>query len=355
MTNGQQRRVNLPSPRGPLSAQVFAVLQGPPDGLRTLPEINHVAGALDEDEQLCLYLLQELSFRPVDGVDPGWEDAPSFLVLRAALETAMERALRLEVGHRRCPPDDIASALLDLIDVAEGPSLSTWMLEQGTIDHVRELVVHRAAYQLKEADPHSFAIPRLAPGRAKAALLTIQLDEYGGSVPSESHASLFAATMETLGLDGTGPDLDRTPVTTLATNTFLNRLGRSRRLLGACLGHLAVFEMTSVEAMARYAATLRRVLPGADGTRAARFFDVHVAADGYHERIAIDEMVGGLVEQHPELASEVLFGAAGLMQVEQAFTDYLLSCWDQGCSSLRRPLPGSELRPLPAGCYARAS
>ena len=43
---------------------------------------------------------------------------------------------------------------------------------------MREFAVHRSGYQLKEADPHSWAIPRLS-GRAKSALIEIQYDEYG--------------------------------------------------------------------------------------------------------------------------------------------------------------------------------
>src|SRR3712207_8445227 len=40
----------------------------------------------------------------------------------------------------------------------------------------------RSIYTLKEADPHSWAIPRLT-GRAKAALVEIQSDEYGEGRP----------------------------------------------------------------------------------------------------------------------------------------------------------------------------
>lgn len=46
--------------------------------------------------------------------------------------------------------------------------------------------MHRSAYQLKEADPHSFALPRVPAGRAKAAFVEIQADEYGGGVPGAS-------------------------------------------------------------------------------------------------------------------------------------------------------------------------
>lgn len=142
-----------------------------------------------------------------------------------------------------------------------------------------------------------------------------------------------------------GPDLDRLPAATLTTSTFLNMLGRSRRFAGACLAHLCVFEMTSVEPMARYAAAVRRLVPEDTATAAARFFDVHVAADGYHEQLAVEELLRGLDEEHPDLASDALFGAAGLLVVERDFTEHLLDAWTQGQSSLREPLDGSALAP----------
>src|SRR5690606_40615489 len=78
---------------------------------------------------------------------------------------------------------------------------------------------------LRDALPIS--IPRFS-GRAKAALVEIQADEYGGGVPGQSHAELFADTMVALGLDPTyGRHLDRIPAVTLAT-TNLDR--KSTRL-----------------------------------------------------------------------------------------------------------------------------
>jgi hypothetical protein len=208
------------------------------------------------------------------------------------------------------------------------------MLQHGTLAHLREFVVHRAAYQLQEADPHSFAIPRMEASPAKTALLQLQLDEYGGHEPTEAHALLFARTMQVLDLRPE-VDLDRLPAATLATNTLLSWFGRSRRLLPACLGHLAVFELTSVEPMARYAAAVRRLLPEPMATEAARFYDVHVAADGLHGTIALDRLLVGFAELHPDERGEVLFGAAALLHVERRFAEHLLGSWQRGESSLR--------------------
>jgi pyrroloquinoline quinone (PQQ) biosynthesis protein C len=336
--------VKLPLPRGPLSEHVIATLAHPPDSGIVLVG-DHAGHGSDadgidsEDEQLALFVLQQLSYRPMSGVDPAWEDQPSFLVLRANLEQAMEQRLRDHLQVPTCAPAAVPEALVALIDDGDGPSLSSWLETKGTLEHLREFAVHRAAYQLQEADPHSFAIPRLDAGTAKTALLELQMDEYGGHEPGEAHAVLFARTMRALGLDpDRGPDIDRLPAVTLATNTLLNRLGRSRRLVAACIGHLAVFEMTSVEPMARYAATCRRVLDGAAATDAARFFDVHVAADGLHARMAMERLVDGFVAQYPDEAPDLLFGAAALMHVEQQLTEHLLTSWEADETSLRTPL-----------------
>ena len=339
--------MQLPSPRGVLSEQLFARLASEP---ASLPARSRVGGLDDDDFQISLFVLQELSFRRLEGVDPAWEDEPSLLAIRAALERRLEEELRDCIAVPTCRPPDVVHALVDLVNEADGPSLSTWVEKHATLHHLREFVVHRSAYQLKEADPHSFAIPRLRAGRAKTALLEIQLDEYGHMEPSEAHAELFRATMNEFGL-GPEAEVDLIPAVTLRTNTVLNCFTRSRRLLGACLGHLAVFEMTSVEPMARYAATCRRLLPAPRATRAARFYDVHVAADGFHQRIALDRLVAGFAEQYPDEATELLFGAAALMRVEDELTRHVLDCWNAEITSLRSPLDESTLR-LPTSTAA---
>lgn len=326
----------LPKPRGPLSEHAFSVLTGAP-GARSLGSVDPID---DEDEAVTLFVLQEIGFRQVVGVHPGWEEEPSFLALRAVLERRLERRLRERVAPGSS--SDLTEAVHELLTV-EGPSLSRWMESEGRLDHLREFAVHRSAYQLKEADPHTFALPRIPQGRTKAALLEIQADEYGRTVPGNAHAQLFAETMSALDLDPeAGADIDRLPATTLTTSTFLGMLGRSRRLAGACIAHLAVFEMTSVEPMARYAAAVRRLVAD-DATAAARFYDVHVAADGYHEQLAVDELLHGLSEEHPDLAADAYFGAAALCVVEQDFTEHLLNAWAAQRSSLRTALPGSAL------------
>ena len=103
--------------------------------------------------------------------------------------------------------ESVGAALQEIVAEDPGPPLSRYLETQGTREQMLEHVVHRSAYQLKEADPHSWAIPRLSP-RPKAALLEVQFDEYGGGSAERMHSVLFAKTMAALGLD---PDLRRLP------------------------------------------------------------------------------------------------------------------------------------------------
>ncbi|MCA1843689.1 MAG: iron-containing redox enzyme family protein [Actinobacteria bacterium] len=316
--------------RGPLSAFLLDHLRRPAGALPELPQPvdDPLSG---DDTQLFLYLCYELHYRGLPGVDEGWEWEPTLLAARARVEAEFEGSLRELAGPPVVPCSDIEEELWALTVGQHGPSLSRYMLEHGTLEQFREFAVHRSAYQLKEADPHSWAIPRLA-GRAKSAMVEIQNDEYGAGRPGETHAELFAATMVALGLDPTyGALLDRIPGPTLATVNLISYFGLHRRWRGALVGHLSAFEMTSVEPMGRYAAAVRRLGLPPD---AAHFYDVHVVADAHHQEVAATGLAGGLAEAEPELAADILFGARALMAIEARFADHLLTAWAGGRSSL---------------------
>ncbi len=226
-------------------------------------------------------------------------------------------------------PAEVANELRALTS-GGGPSLSQWFCEHGSLQQMREFAIHRSAYQLKEADPHTWAIPRL-DGRAKAALVEIQHGEYGDGRGELMHATLFANTMHALELDPTyGAYLDRIPAVTLATVNLISMFGLHRRWRGALVGHLALFEMCSVQPMGRYADTLRRLgIP-----EGAPFYDAHVEADVDHGRIALHDMASGLARDEPALARDIVFGARALEKTEAAFSEHLLHAWSAGRSSL---------------------
>ncbi|MDP9387656.1 MAG: iron-containing redox enzyme family protein [Actinomycetota bacterium] len=330
----------LPPARGPITAQLFEHLAQEPHDVPPLPGTDEDP-LTGDDLHLALYCCYELHYQGFAGVADGWEWEPTLLDARRRLERAFERRLVDEVGLVAAVADvgDVEVAVRAVIEGFDGPSLSRHMLEQGTLAQFREFAVHRSAYQLKEADPHTWAIPRLR-GAAKAALVEIQFDEYGGGVEAEMHSTLFATTMDLLGLDTTyGAYLHLLPGTTLATVNLVSMFGLHRRWRGALAGHLAVFETTSVGPMGRYAGALRRLGVGAE---AERFYDVHVVVDGHHEVVACTGLAGGLAAAEPETAGDIVFGAAALTLVEGRFARHLLAAWEAGATSLRSPLPAAH-------------
>src|SRR5919202_62924 len=335
----------LPTPRGPASAFLLAELRRAPHRLAPPARAQPADGLADDDLHLALYLCYELHYRGLPEVDEGWEWEPSLLALRRGLEAEFEHALRLAVPPAAgdVAPDEVDLALRAVAEADDGPSLSTHLERHGTAAQFREFAVHRSAYQLKEADPHSWAIPRLS-GAPKAALVEIQADEYGGGRADRVHAELFRRTMVALGLDGRyGEYVDVVPGVTLATVNLMSLFGLHRRLRGAIVGHLALFEMTSPIPNRRYANGLRRL--GFDGD-ATEFFDEHVVADAVHENVAAVDLAGGLARQDPTLAPDILWGAAALAELDARFARHLLGSWADGRSSLRAP---SEPRAAAAG------
>jgi hypothetical protein len=228
----------------------------------------------------------------------------------------------------------VPEALQAIVAADDGPPLSRFLETQATREQMFEHVIHRSAYQLKEADPHSWAIPRLGP-RPKAALLEVQADEYGGGSAERMHSVLFAKTMAALGLDPTyGAYLERLPAVTLATVNLMSGFGLHRRRRGAIVGHLAGFEMTSSVPNRRYGNALRRL---GFGREATHFYDEHVEADAVHENIAAWDLAGGLAVEEPAVAADILFGARALLQVEARWAHHLMDAWERGESSLRAP------------------
>jgi hypothetical protein len=318
----------LPTPRGPLSA---AVQRAWLEGIALDPAPTQAGDPLtDDDLHLALWCCYQLHFGGFEGVSEELEWDPATIAFRRSLEGAFERALRAEHACQDLPLDPVTA--LRVIAAWSGPPLASTIEVEGSRDQLAEFAIHRSAYQLKEADGHTFAIPRLG-GPGRAAMLEIQADEYGEGRPGEAHAELFAAAMAELDLDPTyGRYLDRLPGTTLATDNLVSMFGLNGRLRGALVGHLALFEMCSVVPMSRYLAAARRLggLPALE-----RFYEVHVEVDAHHGRIALDEMVAPMAEAHPELAADMVFGAAALARVESRFARHLLRSWDEGTSSLR--------------------
>ena len=287
----------------------------------------------DDDLHLALYLCHELTYRGIAGVGEEHEWDPRIVAFRRQLEVVFEAGLRDAVASDGCAPGAVAAELRALAQDGTGPSLSRYLEREATLEQVREFVIQRSAYHLKEADPHSLAIPRLS-GRAKAALVEIQVDEYGGGDLDRMHAAMFAGTMRAVRLDPRyGAYLDRIPGATLALTNLVSMFGSQRRLLGALIGHLALFELTSCLPNRRYANGLRRL--GFDEAATA-FFDVHVVADAAHGAIASDDLAGSFTDEDETRAAEVIFGARALRHLEAGVADAWLATWRRGGTTLLR-------------------
>lgn len=358
--------MRIPESRGPISSALFKVLaQAPASSAGDLDALHAlVAGQLaragdiigHEDIQLSLFSLYELHYSGLEGVADDWEWEPGLIRVRRLIEAPFEKALReaarkiaAEHGlpasgalpgggpsNDALSSDDVARILFDLAAADTGPSVSRYVARKASLEQLKEFLVHKSVYQLKEADPHTWAIPRLS-GRPKAALVEIQADEYGGGRPERMHSALFARTMRGTGLDDRyGAYLDAVPAVSLASVNLMSLCGLNRRLRGAITGHLAIYEMTSSQPNRFYGNGFRR--HGFDAG-VTHYFDEHVEADAVHEQIAGRDLAGGLVEAEPELLADVLFGATAVMAIDSRLSAHLLGAWEAGQSSLRAAEP----------------
>ncbi|MET9605952.1 iron-containing redox enzyme family protein [Streptomyces sp. NPDC006512] len=316
--------------RGELSGAVTRALRsgGPP---AHAPTAVREADPWGEDLQLALYLLYELHYRGFDGVADEREWDPDLLRLRRALEDRVLDALRTELSDApRSVDDAFAPLLVEPVDLSG--SLSHHLETAGELWQLREYAALRSLYHLKEADPHAWVIPRLT-GRAKAAMVAIEYDEFGAGRADRVHARLFADLMTDLELDPTyGRYLDRAPAPLLATVNLMSLFGLHRALRGALVGHFACVEVTSSPGSRRLAKAMRRC--GA-GPAAEHFYAEHVEADSVHEQVVRHEVIGGLLADEPDLEGDVAFGCAATVLLEDRLAAHIREAWDQGRSALR--------------------
>lgn len=329
-------------PRGPLSEAVIAHFTGdeePPT--RSIVEETHKAlsiassASYDEDVQLSLFLMYASSYGSIPAFSAELEWDPETIAARAMIEKVFEAELRERVSVPELPPahaSSVAKALFELTEEEGGPSTARYFAKHANHEQAVEFLVQRSIYTLREADPHSWAIPRLT-GRPKAALVEIQSDEYGGGDAHRVHATMFARSMRGAGLVSSyGEYIDQVPAVTFASHNTMSMFGVNRRLIGAIVGHLAAFEMTSSIPNRFYADGFRRLGYGEDVTA---YFDEHVEADAVHEQIAAHDLAGALAEDRPDLVADIFFGAAACLKVDGEMGEHLYAAWSAGQSSLR--------------------
>jgi hypothetical protein len=336
--------------RGPLSASLFETFAAEPaDGAPRFAALAEdvladvVDPLRDDDVQLTLFLLYAGHYGSLSFIDPAWEWSTDLIAARAALERRFEDTLRRDIPVPHLPPADaeaVAAALFTMTAPVPGPSLSRHVAKKATADQLREFLIHRSVYTLREADPHSWAIPRLS-GAAKAALVEIQSDEYGAGDLPRMHAEIFARTLRGAGLDDAyGRYIDSVPALTLASMNLMSMFGLNRRLLGAVVGHLAAFEMTSSLPNRLYGDGFRRLGFGPDVTQ---YFDEHVEADAVHEQLALRAICARIAAEDASLLGDIFFGAAVCLWLEERSGRDMLRQWEQGASSLLEPMDNRQV------------
>ncbi|SFH42815.1 Iron-containing redox enzyme [Actinopolymorpha cephalotaxi] len=284
-----------------------------------------------DDLQLALYTCYELHYRSFGGVDEGWEWNPALLGLRNQLEAVFLGALRRD-AVRHTDVDEALEPLL--VEPVDADGISHFLRKHGELSHLRDHIAMRAAYHLKEADPHAWVIPRLQ-GVAKASLVAVEFDEFGAGRADRAHSRLFADLMDGLGLDTRyGHYLDRTPAVMLAVVNLMSMLGLHRSLRGALVGHLAAAEITTSPSARRITQALDR-LGTPDGCRV--FYDEHIEADAVHEQVMRHDVIGDLISREPELTEDVIFGIDATEFLEEAVATEVLRAWRAGRSALRDP------------------
>jgi hypothetical protein len=335
--------MRLPDARGPLSGALFPLLLG---HAREMPgHVQKLAtqdadGAGDEahtddDIQIALFACYALHYQGFADVDDDWEWNPSLLGVRALLEKRFERSLRvLMPSPVGITPTELPDYLMRLGAPTSGPSLADHMQHHAELSDFREFAIHRSLYNVMEADPHSWGLPRIT-GRAKCALVEIQADEYGNGVPGRMHNELFQQMMAELGLDSSyGGYVERIPAVSIASLNAVSMFGLHRRLLGALLGNLAISEIGSSFGNRCFSKGLERL----GASRAARlFYDEHVEADAVHEQIAAYSLCGDFAVRFPAETESVLFGATVTRQLKLLSNAVMTSSWERGESSLRPP------------------
>ena len=314
----------LPVPVGPISAHIVASLRA-----GTGPTVDVIVGddPLEHDLQLGLYVLNELHYRGWTNVSDDLEWDNDVVSTRLGLSDEFERRLRATLGDGHgIEPLAEATRLLEI----DGLSVSAHLRDRGTVDQVRESMILRSPYQSKEADPHTFALPRFT-GSTKRVFTEIQSGEYGVG-HRRSHAELFADALDGLGLDPTpNAHIDQCTGPGLAVSNLVTLGAMHRRLRGVVLGQLALFEMDSVIPNQAMVECVDRL----DLDSAVRpFFHIHVLADTEHQ----DMVRAAFLSDYPRFESDqvgnVVLGMRAQSLIDHTIAEHCVPRWRNGETAL---------------------
>ena len=241
-----------------------------------------------------------------------WEWEPSLLgAARATWRRSRARVWRrspaADDGTTCAPEMDIA--LRAIAEADDGPSLSRHLERDGTLEQLHEFVVHRSAYQLKEADPHTWAIRGCAAAEGRARR------DPGRRVRRRAARSRPRDAVRRR--DGrprarraaTAPTSSTSRPITLATVNLMSMLGLHRRRRGAIVGPPRAVRDDVVAAEPRYAAAAAPPRASPTAARPSSSTSTSRPTRCTRRSPSVD-LAGGLVRQEPELAGDLLWGAA---------------------------------------------
>ena len=310
-------------PRGPLSLAVLSALSGRSGTLGHVPALGDVDPLVDDDFQLALYLCYQLDFSRASS--PDWQWDQELLNFRSALEDAFVTRLREDVGAVKPKrTNDVVAGLHELIATASGPSVPTYLGQKGSLDQLREYLVHRSVNELREVDPYAYESSSLA-GRHTPVSMTTADRGSTADVTQRSRAS-FGDTMAAVNLDATpGAYVVRLPASTLATANLGTMFGQHSQWRAALAGLVAVLEMSSAASKEQFSITLARFGIGAEGRR---FFETSL------DLAAQEALIAHLIRTEPGLRADVLFGAACALRLEKRCSRYALGSWAKHRPSL---------------------
>lgn len=318
--------MDLPPSRGPVSGHVIDALRHDPDE-NDVPVLGPDPVTTDPDVQLALWILYELHFRGFQDAVPESEWDPHLLGLRRDIERRFERELRDATRDRlarRSRHADVAAELFALVAADESPSPAAHLHRHATHEQMLDFLRERSVAQLKESDPQAFLLPRLE-GAAKVALAEILYDEFGAGRPERLHQRLYGDALEAAGLDaGYGAYLSDVSAVSLALANLTSMFALHHRLRGAAVGQFVAFEATSSVPSRKIAGGLERL---GFAKAVPAYFLEHVEADAVHEQVAARDVAAVLVEQHPGLRDDVLFGAAAQLHLDTLSAAELLGRW----------------------------
>lgn len=252
-----------------------------------------------------------------------------------AIRGELEQGLRKYLARRRNGAIDTPPANVELADwmqrIAlgphphEDPAWGEFIRESISLDELKQIVVNRSLFFLREPDPWVFAVPKLR-GIAKAGLIDLLLDEYGWGKLDHMHSSVYARLMDALGLES---EIDHYEGDVgwqfLATLNHQWMLALNPELNDRLLGTIYLTEADSPAAMTNYLAAWARL--GIDDPEILRFYEIHVSADENHRDVALHEVVLPVCEADESAAENVAIGIFDARTLEAEFAAGLKAQW----------------------------